>query len=229
MFDFVFFVFDEKFIECCARILLSGVFGIVLGIERKNHFQAIGMRTLLLISLSCALMGILSFWAAAHESLMGDPTRIAAGVLTGIGFIGGGAIMHQGFNIKGITTAAIIWTTAALSLAVGFGMYLPALFAFALALFGLKAFQKVEDIFFPAAKIKNIDLVYKGGDVDVEQIKKILSENGIIVRDINFCNSYDEDLLEITILVNTPGERDLKKLTQELKQTGALQKFSFRN
>lgn len=227
MFDFV---FDEKFIECCARILLSGLFGIVLGIERKNHFQPIGMRTLLLISVSCALMGVLSFWGAAqHEHLMGDPTRIAAGVLTGIGFIGGGAIMHQGFNIKGITTAAIIWTTAALSLAVGFGIYLPALFAFALALVGLKAFQKVEDIFFPAAKIKNIDLVYKGGDADIERVKKILLENGIVVRDISFCNSYDEDLLEITILVNTPGERDLKKLAQELKQTGALQKFSFRN
>ena len=225
MFDFV---FDEKFIECCVRILLSGVFGIVLGIERKNHFQAIGMRTLLLISVSCALMGVLSFWAAAqHEHLMGDPTRIAAGVLTGIGFIGGGAIMHQGFNIKGITTAAIIWTTAALSLAVGFGIYLPALFAFALVLVGLKAFQKVEDILFPAAKIKNIALVYKGGDVDIGRIKKILLENGIVERDINFCNSYDEDLLEITILVNTPDERDLKKLAQELKQTGALQKFSF--
>ncbi|MBD5434458.1 MAG: MgtC/SapB family protein [Treponema sp.] len=225
MFDFV---FDEKFIECCARILLSGVFGIVLGIERKNHFQAIGMRTLLLISVSCALMGVLSFWAAAqHERLMGDPTRIAAGVLTGIGFIGGGAIMHQGFNIKGITTAAIIWTTAALSLAVGFGIYLPALSAFALVLVGLKAFQKVEDILFPAAKIKNIALVYKGGDVDIGRIKKILLENGIVERDINFCNSYADDLLEITILVNTPDERDLKKLAQELKQTGALQKFSF--
>ncbi len=186
------------------------------------------MRTLLLISVSCALMGILSFWAAAqHEHLMGDPTRIAAGVLTGVGFIGGGAIMHHGFNIKGITTAAIIWTTAALSLALGFGMYVPALFAFALALVGLKAFQKVEDVFFPAAKIKNIALVYKGGDVEIERIKEILSENGIVVRDINFCNSYDEDLLEITILVNTPGERDLKKLANELKQTGALQKFSF--
>ncbi len=228
MFDFVFFVFDEKFIECCARILLSAVFGIVLGFERKNHFQAIGMRTLLLISVSCALMGILSFWAAAqHEILMGDPTRIAAGVLTGIGFIGGGAIMHQGFNIKGITTAAIIWTTAALSLAVGFGMYVPALFAFVLALVGLKAFQKVENVFFPAAKIKNICLVYKGGDVEIARIKKILSDNGIIVRDINFCNSYDDALLEITILVNTPGERDLKKLAQELEQTGELKKFSF--
>ena len=135
--------------------------------------------------------------------------------------------MHQGFNIKGITTAAIIWTTAALSLAVGFGIYLPALFAFALVLVGLKAFQKVEDILFPAAKIKNIALVYKGGDVDIGRIKKILLENGIIVRDINFCNSYADDLLEITILVNTPDERDLKKLAQELKQTGALQKFSF--
>lgn len=228
MFDFVFFVLDEKFVECCVRILLSAVFGIVLGFERKNHFQAIGIRTLLLISISCALMGILSFWTAGqHERLMGDPTRIAAGVLTGIGFIGGGAIMHQGFNIRGITTAAIIWTTAALSLAVGFGMYVPALFAFMLALVGLKAFQKVEDFFFPAAKIKNIGLVYKGGEVDIAHIKEILSENGIVMRDMNFCNSYEEDLLEITILVNTPGARDLKKLAQELKQTGALKKFSF--
>ena len=80
---------------------------------------------------------------------------------------------------------------------------------------------------FPAAKIKNIGLVYKGGEVDIAHIKEILSENGIVMRDMNFCNSYEEDLLEITILVNTPGARDLKKLAQELKQTGALKKFSF--
>lgn len=224
------FLFEENFTEACVRILISAAFGVVLGIERKNHLQAIGMRTLLLISVSCALMGVLSFWGAnEHGHLMGDPTRIAAGVLTGIGFIGGGAIMHQGFNIKGITTAAIIWITAALGLAVGFGMYVPALFAFALAFVGLLFFQKIENKFFPAAKVKNISLFYNGGKANIERIKEILRENNIIIRDINFSNCFQDNLLNITILVNTPDFGDFEKFSEQLKQTGNLQKISFGN
>lgn len=222
------FIFGNFFIGTCVKIFISAVVGIILGVERKNHLQAIGMRTLLLISVSCALMGVLSFWGP-NEHLMGDPMRIAAGVLTGIGFIGGGAIMQQGLNIKGITTAAVIWTTAALGLAIGFGLYIPALIAFALALVGLRLLQKIEDVFFPAAKVKKLSLVYKGDKANLERIKEILKEDKIIVRDINFSNCYAENLLSVTILVNTPDLRDFEKLSEQLRQTGDLQKFSFGN
>ena len=116
------------------RICLSFICGVCIGWERKNRQQIIGIRTLLLICISSTLLGILSEYSAISipGGKIGDPSRISAAVITGIGFVGGGAIMHRGFNVKGVTTAALIWATSAIGLALGDGLYIPALFVFVL-------------------------------------------------------------------------------------------------
>ena len=118
------------------RICLSFICGVCIGWERKNRQQIIGIRTLLLICISSTLLGILSEYSAISipGGKIGDPSRISAAVITGIGFVGGGAIMHRGFNVKGVTTAALIWATSAIGLALGDGLYIPALFVFVLIL-----------------------------------------------------------------------------------------------
>ena len=139
------FFADNFVLECCFKVFLSAVFGIIFGVERSNRMHAIGIRTMLLITTSCALLGILSYYGAENPAkAVGDPTRIAAGVVTGVGFLGGGVIMHQGFNIKGITTAAIIWTAAALGLSVGYGLYVPAVVVFVLVILTLPLFKQIQ-------------------------------------------------------------------------------------
>ncbi len=220
------FLNENFLLNCLLKIILSAAFGIILGIERKNHLQAIGIRTLFLISISCALMGILSAYAASQNiNNLGDPTRIAAGVITGVGFIGGGTILHQGFNIKGITTAAVIWATATLGLAIGHGLYLPSVFAFVLFIIGLPIFEKIEEKFFPAAKIKTIRLSYQSDEADIQLVKKIITDSGIIVRDENFSQSFTDDKLKLAILVNAPDNIDFAAIGKKFKETGDLIKF----
>ncbi|MBO4546196.1 MAG: MgtC/SapB family protein [Treponema sp.] len=227
--DFFHNLFNDHFVlECCFKLFLSAVFGIILGVERRNHMHAIGIRTMLLISASCALLGILSYYGAENPaSAMGDPTRIAAGVVTGIGFLGGGVIMHQGFNIKGITTAAIIWTAAALGLSVGYGLYLPSLLVFLLVILSLPLFKKIEKMYFPASRIKTVNLVYSDDNADIEAVKKALASCGILLRDINYSTDFADDKFKVEIIVNTPANVDFAALGKKLKKTGALAKFSF--
>jgi len=110
------------------RILLSGLLGALVGLEREIHGCAAGLRTHILVSIGSALFMISSIFMSIGYSHLGqvDPSRIAAGIVTGIGFLGAGAIIRYGWSIRGLTTAASIWTVAAIGMAVGAGLYTPA-------------------------------------------------------------------------------------------------------
>lgn len=107
-------------VEMILRLLLAAVLGIVIGLQREWKGKPAGVRTLALISVGSAMFSIIS--AMAFEG--GDTTRIAAGVVTGIGFLGAGAILHRHGGVEGLTTAASIWAVAGIGLAAGAGLYL---------------------------------------------------------------------------------------------------------
>ena len=110
---------DSHFnIEMILRVILSLVLGCILGWERERHGISAGIRTYGAISLGACVFGVLSL------SIIGaDPSRVAAQVATGIGFLCGGVIFREGNHVNGLTTAATLWATAAVGLAVAFGMY----------------------------------------------------------------------------------------------------------
>lgn len=131
--------------ELVLRILVAGLLGGLVGLDRELSDQPAGLRTHILVSLGSALFtmvgayGLGGFQADPDRAL--DPTRVAAQVVTGIGFLGAGAIIRQGASIRGLTTAAGLWVTAAIGMAVGFGYWLGAFVtsvAAVLSLFGLK-------------------------------------------------------------------------------------------
>ena len=107
------------------RMLLSMVLGAAVGTERKRKGQIAGVRTFALISMGACLAMILSIYVPQEYLGLknGDPGRIAAQVITGIGFIGGGAIIQMKGSVRGLTTAAGIWSTAIIGMACGIGMY----------------------------------------------------------------------------------------------------------
>jgi putative Mg2+ transporter-C (MgtC) family protein len=118
----------------------------IIGFEREMRGRAAGLRTHILVGLSSCLLMIVSIFVAQSfgEPHMFDPGRIAAGVVTGIGFLGAGTIIRFGESIKGLTTAASLWAVAALGLAVGVGFYIAAYIATALMLITLLILSKVE-------------------------------------------------------------------------------------
>jgi putative Mg2+ transporter-C (MgtC) family protein len=119
------------FTDFVGRMLLAAALGAVIGLERELRQKEAGLRTNMLITMGSALFTIMSIEMAGPG---GDPTRIAAQIVTGIGFLGGGAILHTKGTIQGLTTAATIWMNAAIGVASGGGRYRLAIVATAVTL-----------------------------------------------------------------------------------------------
>ncbi len=131
---------------CCFQLVLSMLLGSIVGFERRRRGQSAGVRTFSLIAMGSTLAMILSIYVPQRYegALDGDPTRIAAQVISGIGFLGAGAIIQMKGSIRGLTTAAGIWMVSALGMAVGCGMYLIGILATALILFILVLLERIE-------------------------------------------------------------------------------------
>jgi putative Mg2+ transporter-C (MgtC) family protein len=121
--------------EALLRLALAGVLGGLIGLERELRERGAGLRTHLLVSVGAALFTIAG--AYGFGGVRVDPTRVAAQIVTGVGFLGAGAIIRQGFSVRGLTTAATLWVVAAVGLAAGAGYYSGAVITTALVLLAL--------------------------------------------------------------------------------------------
>lgn len=130
----------------CFQLILSMLLGSIVGFERRRRGQSAGVRTFSLIAMGSTLAMILSIYVPQrYEGVLdGDPTRIAAQVISGIGFLGAGAIIQMKGSVRGLTTAAGIWMVSALGMAVGCGMYLIGIMATLLILFILVLLERIE-------------------------------------------------------------------------------------
>jgi putative Mg2+ transporter-C (MgtC) family protein len=129
-------------LELVERLCLAAALGAVLGFEREWRQKYAGLRTNILIAIGSALFTMMSIDMSASAG--GDPTRVAAQIVTGIGFLGAGAIMRTGSGIRGLTTAAMIWVNAAIGMAVGGGEYHVAVIATLVTLVVLVTLNPVE-------------------------------------------------------------------------------------
>lgn len=125
--------------ELSARIVIAAALGAIIGAEREIHGHPAGIRTHMLVSLGSAIFTILSIYGFGQDADPSrvDPTRIAAQIVSGIGFLGAGAILKDGIVIRGLTTAASLWATSAVGLAAGAGEYIIAVVAGAVILVSL--------------------------------------------------------------------------------------------
>ncbi len=136
--------------EIIMRLVLSVILSGLIGLERQIHRRTAGLRTHILVSLGSCLIMLTSLYIFAiyKNEVPLDPARIAAGVITGIGFLGAGAIIRDREGVKGLTTAASLWVVAGIGLATGCGFYTAALFTTVLALLTLFFLRYVERIMF---------------------------------------------------------------------------------
>jgi putative Mg2+ transporter-C (MgtC) family protein len=129
--------------ESLLRLALAATLGGLIGVERELREREAGLRTHLLVALGSALFTIVgaygfhAFLDSGQAVVRADPTRVAAQIVTGIGFLGAGAIIRQGFSVRGLTTAATLWVVAAVGLAAGAGYYSAAVITTALVLIAL--------------------------------------------------------------------------------------------
>ncbi|WP_128738493.1 MgtC/SapB family protein [Lederbergia galactosidilytica] len=141
--------------EFFIRVLVAGVLGAIVGLEREKRFKEAGLRTHFLVALGSAVMMIISKYAfndILHEEGIGlDPSRVAAQIVSGVGFLGAGMILVQRRSIYGLTTAAGIWATAGIGMAIGAGMYALGIFGTILILVGLELLNHIFKFAIPKA------------------------------------------------------------------------------
>lgn len=215
-------------LDMAVRLCLAFVAGGAIGFERSSRRQVAGLRTHVLICVGATLLMLLSIWIPEFYlgAKSGDPGRIAAQVVSGIGFLGAGAIIRLGNNVKGLTTAASLWLVSALGLAIGAGLYLAALIALGLSLFTLIALDKVEKRFFPSERNKFLELSFKGSVPDTKKAVEVLEAFGVRVQTID----VEQNLAKgggsrLRVLVGLPTATDLHKLTKALKASGDVERI----
>ena len=137
-------------VDLLARVLVGTFLGAVIGYERRLHGRPAGLRTHLIVALAAATFMVVSthfvyFQHYAREDLVAvDTSRIAAAVVTGVGFLGGGAILRTGINVQGLTTAAGLWLVAAIGLSAGGGMYAVSIFSTIIGVVALTVLRRFE-------------------------------------------------------------------------------------
>ncbi|MDO4461841.1 MAG: MgtC/SapB family protein [Bacteroidia bacterium] len=202
------------------RLLLSLILGIIIGGERGLRGRDAGLRTFTLIVLGSTVAMILSIWIPQiyPNFLNGDPGRIAAQVITGIGFLGAGAIVRGKGSIQGLTTAACIWTSAVIGMAVGAGLYSGAIIATALTLFVLVGTETFEQRVFHTGINRIMTIGCAITDPDVKEIKKIIEECGISTGGYTYSINYEIEECSISLKVIIKSVEDTLAVSKILKE-----------
>ncbi|RXI23613.1 MAG: methyltransferase [Candidatus Amulumruptor caecigallinarius] len=191
---------------CIWRMLLSMLLGCAVGVERKRKGQTAGIRTFALISMGATLAMLVSIYVP--QELMGkndgDPTRIAAQVVSGIGFLGAGAIIQMKGSVRGLTTAAGIWMVAMIGLAVGCGLYAISVIATLMVMFILILLENIEHRMSMGSFSRTIRLSLPSIVTDIDPYREVLHHHGGQL--VNMFVQYDYDKqqtsLNLIILIN---------------------------
>lgn len=219
-------LFNDIVVIFLVRTLLSVFCGFCLGLERKIKKHPVGIRTLVFLSLSSCLFGMTSITMAKQGIITGDTTRIAAGVVSGIGFLGAGVIFRQGFNIHGLTTAAIIFMDSALGLACADGLYVPVFITLVLCILVMTLIEKLEHLFFPPETAKLVNIEFSNDDVDETEIEVIFKRAKLKLVDANYSYDIERKTVSISYKVFKPNKFDFTDFSQKIRQIKNVRFFS---
>jgi len=222
-------MFDSTLFEFVLRILLAAVLGGVIGLERDIHGRAAGLRTHALVCIGSALFMILSELIATsgdifllHKTLTSDPTRIAAQIVTGIGFLGAGAILKEGVNITGLTTASCLWVVAAIGMAIGSGQLSIGIATTAVALVVLVFFKFIDRLH--KSRTWRILTVTTECDADVSKIMNVAKEYKLKISFFDQIKNYQSGkmVIKLTIQLFDRGITDKlsHSIIKSLEKTG---------
>ncbi|MGI6412258.1 MAG: MgtC/SapB family protein [Syntrophomonadaceae bacterium] len=210
--------------EIIFKLALAGILGGLIGLERESLNRPAGLRTYTLVCVGSTLAMIVSLdmYYQYYQTVNADPGRIAAQVVSGIGFLGAGTILREGATVRGLTTAAGLWVVACIGLAVGAGLYLPAIITTGLILFILVYFIKFEQKITGMREYKGIVMVVKDLPGQVGRIGSILGDLEVSIKDIQLTRIEGDNDLEVELLIQLPSGVSMEEVVNELSQINGL-------
>ncbi len=189
--------------EMVARLLLAGAMGSVVGFERERLLWAAGLRTHMLVCVGACLFMLVSAFGfgdvLGRKDVVLDPSRVAAQVVSGIGFLGAGTILLRGEVVKGLTTAASLWAVAAIGLAVGGGLYVPAVAATVLVVGILAGVKPIEERWRDRMQSCEIHLTVKAGSLAIDAVPDLTGERASRIRQFVVRPGDEPGLEDVTI------------------------------
>jgi putative Mg2+ transporter-C (MgtC) family protein len=217
-------------IEMLLRLLAALLAGALIGYERSYQGRPAGFRTHALVCMASSLLMLVtvyeSSWVhSAADAVRTDPTRMAQGIMTGIGFLGAGAIMKDGLSVRGLTTAASIWITAAIGILAGVGMYFPLAVSVVITIGVLSFFRRIE-VWMPTQAYYQFEVrVSRGAGLDEVALRELLTRMGFSIA--NFSHRYDGQggVRRLGMVLRTTDRGGAQRLADTLEEHAAVLEF----
>jgi putative Mg2+ transporter-C (MgtC) family protein len=222
---------DGTYLEMSLRLLAALALGGLVGLERSYQGRPAGFRTHALVCLSTALLMMVTvyedWWLAqlGNARAVIDPTRMAQGIMTGIGFIGAGAIIKEGMSVRGLTTAASIWITASIGILMGIGFYFPAVLATLLTLGTLSVFRRIE-LRMPTEFHARLHVRF-GHEAAMQEdaLRQLVGSHGFTIANLDYCFSAREGHIEYSMSVRSRRAQSARALGDALTRIPAMIEF----
>ena len=220
--------------EIALRLAIAAILGSIVGSERQRHEWAAGLRTHMVVCVGSALIMIVSMFGfqdvVNHPGIVLDPSRVAAQVISGIGFLGAGTILFLRREVvRGLTTAAGLWTVAAIGLAAGGGLYFAACITTAIIFVILAALKPLETRFFNKDKFNGVSLILERKQVSLENIEDVFNTHKIKYTKISLSPSLEEDLDDMSISIQklSLDKTNLLVVIEDLRKIKGVREVSF--
>jgi putative Mg2+ transporter-C (MgtC) family protein len=222
---------QQEYLVMLEHLLVALAAGGLIGFERSYHGRPAGFRTHTLVCLaSSALMLITmyqSHWFPDEFSgrVALDPTRMAQGIMTGIGFLGAGVIFKEGLTVRGLTTAASIWITAAIGILAGIGFYFPLLVTTVLTLLTLSLFRWIESAV-PGQYYAHLEVRFsRDKSMPEDGFRQFIKEQGFSIANLSYRYSANASFIEYRMVVRTSRTDDVKRLAEALTRMDSVVEF----
>jgi putative Mg2+ transporter-C (MgtC) family protein len=224
-------IFDDVYVNIVVRLAASLMVGGLIGLERSYHGRPAGFRTHSLVCLSTSLLMLVTVYETrwfpnvAQGRISLDPTRMAQGIMTGIGFLGAGTIIKDGLSVRGLTTAASIWITAAIGILIGIGFYFPAAIATILTFGTLSVFRWIEREI-PAQLYAQFVLRFARRDAMSEiEVRRLLESYDFTVANLNYQLDVEGDFFEYQMVICTTRSDNPTRLIQALDKIQSVKAY----
>ncbi|GAB5095511.1 MgtC/SapB family protein [Caballeronia sp. LP006] len=217
-------------VELVSRLIMAAALGSVIGFERERLSWAAGLRTHMLVCVGSALIMIVSAYgfeeALKADHVVLDPSRIAAQVVSGIGFLGAGSILLRGEIVRGLTTAASLWSVAAIGLAVGGGLYTASIAATAIILVILAGLKPLERRFISVKQQRQLTMLVDRGSLSFHGLHEALGPGSVRVKQFVVQQSDESpELDEVQVVLSRLSTQEYRSICERLKHLSVVREF----
>jgi putative Mg2+ transporter-C (MgtC) family protein len=217
--------------DIALRLAVAALLGSLIGFERERLLWTAGIRTHMLVSVGACLFMIVSAYGFTHATQMPhvvlDPSRIAAQVVSGIGFLGAGSILLRGQAVRGLTTAASVWSVAALGLAAGGGLFFAAGVSTAIILLILAGLKPLEEAYHARNQSYVVSVIAEPSAVSDEDLNKLLRVRAGQIKRLTV-RPADDELEETTVHLTRLSKADINAGSKRLKEEPGVQSVTVR-